>query len=88
MTTFNSSKLNERQKTQTQYGVLALQRSINGSTAISYFTRYNNLHSFPIRPRSTVEQVASDVTDSPTPMASSDAAYAIAPRVRCAPALR
>ena len=37
---FDSSKLNERQNEQTQYGVLALQRSINGFDAqLSYFTR-------------------------------------------------
>jgi opacity protein-like surface antigen/outer membrane receptor protein involved in Fe transport len=45
---FDSSKLNERQNEQTQYGVLALQRSINGFDGqLSYFTRYNNLHFIP-----------------------------------------
>src|SRR6516165_7987491 len=48
VTTFDSSKLNERQNEQTQYGVLALQRSINGFDGqLSYFTRYNNLHFIP-----------------------------------------
>ena len=48
VTTFNSSKLNERQNEQTQYGVLALQRSVNGFDGqLSYFTRYNNLHFIP-----------------------------------------
>jgi opacity protein-like surface antigen/outer membrane receptor protein involved in Fe transport len=45
---FDSSKLNERQNEQTQYGVLALQRSVNGFDGqLSYFTRYNNLHFIP-----------------------------------------
>ena len=45
---FDSSKLNERQNEQSQYGVLALQRSINGFDGqLSYFTRYNNLHFIP-----------------------------------------
>ena len=45
---FDSSKLNERQNEQTQFGVLALQRSINGFDGqLSYFTRYNNLHFIP-----------------------------------------
>jgi hypothetical protein len=36
---FDSSKLNERQNEQTQYGVLALQRSVNGFDGqLSYFT--------------------------------------------------
>ncbi|MGA8696286.1 MAG: TonB-dependent receptor [Xanthobacteraceae bacterium] len=48
VTTFDSSKLNERQNEQTQYGVLALQRSVNGFDGqLSYFTRYNNLHFIP-----------------------------------------
>ena len=48
VSSFNSSKLNEQQNEQTQYGVLALQRSINGFDGqLSYFTRYNNLHFIP-----------------------------------------
>jgi len=46
--TFNSAQLNENQFEQTQYGVLALQRLINGFDGqISYFTRYNDLHFTP-----------------------------------------
>jgi len=45
---FNSEQLNENQYEDTQYGVLALQRSVNGFDGqISYFTRYNNLHFTP-----------------------------------------
>ena len=48
LATFNSAQLNENQYEQTQYGVLALQRSVNGFDGqISYFTRYNNLHFTP-----------------------------------------
>jgi outer membrane receptor protein involved in Fe transport len=46
--TFDSSKLNENQYEDTQFGVLALQRSVNGFDGqLSYFTRYNNLHFTP-----------------------------------------
>ena len=45
---FNSTQLNENQTEDTQYGVLALQRSTNGFDGqLSYFTRYNNLHFMP-----------------------------------------
>ncbi len=48
VTTFNSAQLNENQYEDTQYGVLALQRSINGFDGqISYFTRYDRLHYSP-----------------------------------------
>jgi opacity protein-like surface antigen len=48
VTTFNSALLNENQFEDTQYGVLALQRSINGFDGqISYFTRYDRLHFSP-----------------------------------------
>ncbi len=47
-TTFNSAQLNENQFEQTEYGVLALQRSANGFDGqLSYFTRYNQLHFMP-----------------------------------------
>ena len=40
--------LNERQDEDTQFGVLALQRSVNGFDGqLSYFTRYDNLHFMP-----------------------------------------
>ena len=46
--TFNSALLNENQFEQTEYGVLALQRSVNGFDGqLSYFTRYNQLHFVP-----------------------------------------
>jgi outer membrane receptor protein involved in Fe transport len=48
VTNFNSAQLNENQFEQTQYGVLALQRSANGFDGqLSYFTRYNQLHFMP-----------------------------------------
>ena len=46
--TFNSAQLNENQDENTQFGVLALQRSINGFDGqLSYFSRYDNLHFMP-----------------------------------------
>jgi outer membrane receptor protein involved in Fe transport len=48
VTSFDSAKLNENQDEDTQFGVLALQRSVNGFDGqLSYFTRYNNLHFMP-----------------------------------------
>jgi outer membrane receptor protein involved in Fe transport len=48
ITTFNSALLNENQYEDTQFGVLALQRSVNGFDGqLSYFTRYNFLHFTP-----------------------------------------
>jgi outer membrane receptor protein involved in Fe transport len=48
ITNFNSALLNENQIEDTQYGVLALQKSINGFDGqLSYFTRYNDLHFIP-----------------------------------------
>ena len=48
MTAFNSALLNENQYEDTQYAVLALQRSINGFDGqLSYFTRYDRLHFAP-----------------------------------------
>jgi opacity protein-like surface antigen/outer membrane receptor protein involved in Fe transport len=82
VTTFDSSKLNERQNEQTQYGVLALQRSINGFDGqLSYFTRYNNLHFMPDPIGDLLlNGVASDVSrQSYTNGFQGDAAYAITP---------
>jgi opacity protein-like surface antigen/outer membrane receptor protein involved in Fe transport len=82
VTTFDSSKLNERQNEQTQYGVLALQRSINGFDGqFSYFTRYNNLHFIPDPTGDLLlNGVASDVSrQSYTNGFQGDAAYAITP---------
>ncbi len=48
ITNFNSALLNENQIENTQYGVLALQKSVNGFDGqLSYFTRYNELHFIP-----------------------------------------
>jgi hypothetical protein len=48
VTNFNSAQLNENQYEDTQFGVLALQRSVNGFDGqLSYFTRYNFLHFTP-----------------------------------------
>jgi outer membrane receptor protein involved in Fe transport len=48
ITSFNSAMLNENQIENTQYGVLALQKSENGFDGqLSYFTRYNYLHFTP-----------------------------------------
>ena len=48
VTNFNSAQLNENQYEDTQFGVLAVQRSINGFDGqLSYFTRYNHLHFTP-----------------------------------------
>jgi outer membrane receptor protein involved in Fe transport len=48
ITSFNSANLNENQTEFTQYGVLALQKSVNGFDGqLSYFTRYNRLHFSP-----------------------------------------
>jgi outer membrane receptor protein involved in Fe transport len=48
VTSFNSALLNENQFEDTQYAVLALQKSANGFDGqLSYFTRYNDLHFTP-----------------------------------------
>jgi len=45
---FDSLSLNERQDEDTQFGVLAVQRSANGFDGqLSYFTRYDNVHFMP-----------------------------------------
>jgi TonB dependent receptor len=45
---FNSLSLNERQDEDTQFGVVAVQRSANGFDGqLSYFTRYDNVHFMP-----------------------------------------
>jgi outer membrane receptor protein involved in Fe transport/opacity protein-like surface antigen len=77
---FDSSKLNERQNEQTQYGVLALQRSVNGFDGqLSYFTRYNNLHFIPDPAGDLLlNGIASDVSrQSYTNGFQGDASYAI-----------
>src|SRR6516165_3520299 len=80
LSNFDSSKLNERQNEQTQYGVLALQRSVNGFDGqLSYFTRYNNLHFIPDPAGDLlINGIASDISrQSYTNGVQGDAAYAI-----------
>src|SRR5207302_9267749 len=82
VTAFDSSKLNERQNEQTQYGVLALQRSVNGFDGqLSYFTRYINLHFIPDPAGDLLlNGIASDVSrQSYTNGFQGDASYAINP---------
>ncbi len=48
ITSFDSSQLNENQTEFTQFGMLALQKSVNGFDGqLTYFTRYNELHYTP-----------------------------------------
>jgi hypothetical protein len=48
ITSFNSALLNESQMEDTQYSVLALQRSVDGFDGqLSYFTRFDRLHYSP-----------------------------------------
>ena len=48
ITNFNSALLNENQTEFTQFGVLALQKSVNGFDGqLSYFTRYDRLNFTP-----------------------------------------
>ena len=82
VTSFNSAMLNERQNEQTQYGVLALQHSVNGFDGqLSYFTRYNNLHFTPDPTGDLLlNGVASDISrQSYSNGFQGDAAYAITP---------
>jgi outer membrane receptor protein involved in Fe transport/opacity protein-like surface antigen len=80
LSSFDSAKLNERQNEQSQYGVLALQRSVNGFDGqLSYFTRYNNLHFIPDPAGDLlINGIASDISrQSYTNGFQGDAAYAI-----------
>jgi opacity protein-like surface antigen/outer membrane receptor protein involved in Fe transport len=82
LSNFDSSKLNERQNEQTQFGVLALQRSVNGFDAqLSYFTRYNNLHFIPDPAGDLlINGIASDISrQSYTNGVQGDASYVINP---------
>src|SRR5271155_1718193 len=82
VTSFNSAQLNENQYEQTQYGVLALQRSVNGFDGqISYFTRYNDLHFTPDPVGDLLlNGIASDISrQSYTNGIQADAAYVITP---------
>jgi len=80
--TFNSANLNENQDEDTQFGVLALQRSVNGFDGqISYFTRYNDLHFMPDPVGDLLlNGVASDISrQSYSNGVQGDAAYTINP---------
>lgn len=62
--TFNSALLNENQWESTQFGVLTVQKSVNGFDGqLSYFTRYNALHFLP-DPTGDLQLngIASDIT--------------------------
>jgi len=81
-TTFNSAQLNENQYEDTQFGVLALQRSANGFDGqLSYFTRYNNLHFMPDPVGDLLlNGIASDISrQSYTNGIQGDGAYALTP---------
>jgi hypothetical protein len=80
--TFNSANLNENQDEDTQFAVLALQRSVNGFDGqISYFTRYNNLHFMPDPVGDLIlNGIASDISrQSYSNGVQGDAAYTINP---------
>jgi hypothetical protein len=91
VTSFNSAQLNENQYEQTQYGVLALQRSVNGFDGqISYFTRYNDLHFIPDPVGDLLlNGIASDISrQSYTNGIRATRRTRSRPRTRCAPASR
>ena len=80
ITNFNSSTLNENQYENTQFGVLALQRSANGFDGqLSYFTRYNFLHFMPDPVGDLlINGIASDITrESFTNGLQGDASYIV-----------
>jgi outer membrane receptor protein involved in Fe transport len=80
ITNFNSAQLNENQYEDTQFGVLALQRSVNGFDGqLSYFTRYNFLHFSPDPGGDLLlNGIASDITrESFTNGIQGDASYVI-----------
>jgi outer membrane receptor protein involved in Fe transport len=62
--TFNSALLNENQWESTQFGVLSVQKSVDGFDGqLSYFTKYNALHFLP-DPTGDLQLngIASDIT--------------------------
>jgi hypothetical protein len=82
VTSFNSTLLQENQVEDTQYSVLALQRSINGFDGqLSYFTRYDRLHFSPDPIGDLlINGVASDVVrQSLTNGIQADSSYQINP---------
>ena len=82
VTTFNSALLNENQFEDTQYSVLALQRSVNGFDGqLSYFTRFDRLHYSPDQLGDLlINGVASDIVrQSFTNGIQADGSYQITP---------
>jgi outer membrane receptor protein involved in Fe transport len=82
LSTFNSSNLNENQFEDTQFAVLALQRSVNGFDGqLSYFTRYNYLHYTPdLAGDLLINGISSDIVRrSFTNGIQGDASYVIDP---------
>jgi TonB dependent receptor-like, beta-barrel len=82
VTTFNSALLNENQYEDTQYSVLALQRSANGFDGqLSYFTRFDRLHYAPDQLGDLlINGVASDVVrQSFTNGIQADGSYQVTP---------
>ena len=82
VTTFNSSMLNDNQYEDTQFGVVALQRSINGFDGqLSYFTRYDALHFVPDPTGDLLlNGIASDISrQAYTNGIQGDASYALTP---------
>ena len=82
VTNFNSALLNENQYEDTQWSVLALQRSINGFDGqLSYFTRYDRLHFTPDPIGDLlINGVASDIVrQSLTNGIQADASYQVNP---------
>ena len=80
ITNFNSAGLNENQYENTQFGVLALQRSVNGFDGqLSYFTRYKSLHFMPDQVGDLlINGIASDITrESYSNGIQGDASYVI-----------
>ena len=80
ITNFNSAALNENQYENTQFGVLALQRSANGFDGqLSYFTRYNFLHFMPDPVGDLlINGIASDITrESYSNGVQGDASYIV-----------
>jgi outer membrane receptor protein involved in Fe transport len=82
VSSFNSAFLNERQNEDTQFAVLALQRSTPGFDGqFSYFTRYDNLHFMPDPIGDLLlNGIASDISrKSITNGVQGDASYVLTP---------
>jgi hypothetical protein len=83
ITSFNSGQLNENQYEDTQFAVLAVQRSTNDGFdgQVSYFTRYDRLHFSPDPVGDLlINGIASDILrESYTKGVQADASYQINP---------